>query len=301
MVLIDDTDRENEADLICSAQHATGSIINFFVTQARGLVCVSMEAERQAQLRLPQMVQQNEDHWGTRFTVSVDHQSCLTGISAWERAKTITALADLQSVHTDFRRPGHVFPLEAHPGGVIYRLGHTESSIDLLKLAGLYPAAVLCEILQEDGHMLRGAAVSAFCTQHNLDCVTVQEILEHRLETEDLLIEVRRGAIAHGVEIVYRDCSGNLDHTLYLHLDHTLYLRNNWQKELAQDQLPLFLLQGQSHPPVEVLFREHPVIAKMGDTPQALCGSKDELWTKNLQRCFLQKIHEQRTISNQNE
>jgi len=155
VIVVDNEDRENEGDLVMAAEKADKDSINFMIKEARGLVCTPLEEERINKLNLPQMVNNNTDTHETAFTVSVDYKSTTTGISAYERAHTIQKLADEESEAEDFNRPGHVFPLTAKKGGVLRRAGHTEAAVDLAKLAGLKPAGVICEIINEDGSMAR--------------------------------------------------------------------------------------------------------------------------------------------------
>ena len=152
---VDDEDRENEGDLICAADHATPENINFMISKGKGLVCVPMRPERLDELGLSQMVETNDDPLQTAFTISVDHISTSTGISAFERSETIKKLADAKCSLDDFKKPGHIFPLRARPKGVLERPGHTEAAIDLVKLAELSEAAVICEIINEKGQMAR--------------------------------------------------------------------------------------------------------------------------------------------------
>ncbi len=180
IVMSDHENRENEGDLMMAAQFATPEKVNFLITHGRGLVCVSMQPSRTEALDLPPMVLVNKDSFGTAFTVSVDSSDVGTGISAFERSRTITRLADPSAVAKDFRRPGHIFPLEAKKGGVLERPGHTESIIDLLLLADLQPVGVICEILNEDGTMTRGPALEDFCTRHSLVFLTVEDLIRVR-------------------------------------------------------------------------------------------------------------------------
>ena len=187
IVVVDDEDRENEGDLVMAASAVTPEAINFMVRHGCGLVCAPLTAERLEQLDLPQMVSRNTDTHQTAFTVSVDASSVTTGISAHERAETIRVLVDPQTGPSDLRRPGHIFPLQAREGGVLRRAGHTEASVDLAKLAGLTPAGVLCEILNEDGTMARVPQLREFCRQHNLKLITIADLIQHRLKKEKLI------------------------------------------------------------------------------------------------------------------
>lgn len=190
VIVVDDEDRENEGDLIALADGASPEVINFMITEARGLVCAPITQERAESLDLPPMVTHNTDYHGTAFTVSVDHVSTTTGISAHERSLTIKALIDPDAKAGDFRRPGHIFPLIAKEGGVLRRAGHTEAAIDLAKLSGSKPAAVICEIIKEDGSMARLPDLVEFKAKHGLKLITIQELIRYRNEKEKLVERV---------------------------------------------------------------------------------------------------------------
>lgn len=190
VVVVDDEDRENEGDIIIAAEHVTPEAINFMATYAKGLICTPMEGERLDALNIPQMVANNTDHHETAFTVSVDAYDTETGISAYERCQTVKRLIDPQAKPSDFRRPGHVFPLRAVPGGVLRRAGHTEATTDLARLAGLYPAGLCCEIMEDDGHMMRTPQLMEFADRHNLRILTVQSLIEYRKRTETFIKRV---------------------------------------------------------------------------------------------------------------
>lgn len=190
VVVVDDEDRENEGDIIIAAEHVTPEVINFMATYAKGLICTPMEGERLDALNIPQMVANNTDHHETAFTVSVDAYNTETGISAYERCQTVKRLIDPQAKPSDFRRPGHVFPLRAVPGGVLRRAGHTEATTDLARLAGLYPAGLCCEIMEDDGHMMRTPQLMEFAARHNLRILTVQALIEYRKRTETFIKRV---------------------------------------------------------------------------------------------------------------
>ncbi|WP_285889166.1 3,4-dihydroxy-2-butanone-4-phosphate synthase [Paenibacillus glycanilyticus] len=187
IIVVDDEDRENEGDLIALAELASPEVINFMITEARGLVCVPITQERAEQLDLPPMVQHNTDYHGTAFTVSVDHVSTTTGISAFERSQTVKSLIDPATKATDFRKPGHIFPLVAKDGGVIRRAGHTEAGIDLARMCGSEPAAVICEIIKEDGTMARLPDLIAFKEKHDLKLITIQGMIAYRNAKEKLV------------------------------------------------------------------------------------------------------------------
>ncbi len=190
IIVVDDEDRENEGDLIALADKTTPEIINFMISEARGLVCVPITQERAEQLDLPPMVNHNTDYHGTAFTVSVDHISTTTGISAFERSQTVRALINPQTKPVDFRRPGHIFPLIAKKGGVLRRAGHTEAAIDLARMCGSYPAAVICEIINEDGTMSRLPDLLEFRKKHGLKLITIRDLIHYRNEKEKLVERV---------------------------------------------------------------------------------------------------------------
>ncbi|GAA6742492.1 bifunctional 3,4-dihydroxy-2-butanone-4-phosphate synthase/GTP cyclohydrolase II [Thermus antranikianii] len=189
VILVDDEDRENEGDLIMAAEHVTPEWVNFMLKECRGLLCVALTEERARALDLPLMVERNQDPQGTRFTVSVDARGTTTGISAFERAATIRLLADPEATAQDFRRPGHIFPLVARPGGVLRRAGHTEATVDLLRLAGLRPVGSLIEILKEDGTMARLPDLLEFAGRHGLKVGTIADLIRYRLEKGDLYVK----------------------------------------------------------------------------------------------------------------
>ena len=193
VVVVDDEDRENEGDLVMAASRVTPEAVNFMICQARGLVCVPLTPARVAELDLPLMVARNTDSHETAFTVSVDAYNVSTGISAAERTKTIRALIDPQTKPADLRRPGHIFPLQAKEGGVLRRAGHTEAAVDLAQMAGLAPAGVICEIMNDDGTMARVPQLAEFCGRHNLKMITVADLIHYRMKKEKL---VRRSAMA---------------------------------------------------------------------------------------------------------
>jgi 3,4-dihydroxy 2-butanone 4-phosphate synthase / GTP cyclohydrolase II len=190
VIVADDEGRENEGDLIGAAEKVSPAMINFMATHGRGLICVPLLPERCQALGLPQMAEHNTEAHETAFTISVDAAGrfgVTTGISAADRAETIRVLTDPSTVPTDLRRPGHIFPLRARPGGVLQRVGQTEGSIDLARLAGLYPAGVLCEILSPDGTMARRPELERFAEQHRLTFITIAQIVAYRLAHERLV------------------------------------------------------------------------------------------------------------------
>lgn len=187
VVVVDDDDRENEGDVICAAEHATLANVNFMAVHARGLICMPMEPALTKRLGLAQMVAQNTDLHQTAFTVSIDHVSTTTGISAFERSATALKVVEEGAKPEDFRRPGHMFPLEARPGGVLKRAGHTEVTVDLMKLAGLKPCGLCCEIMKEDGMMARLDDILAFRAKHGLKLCSVADVIAYRIRRESLV------------------------------------------------------------------------------------------------------------------
>jgi len=188
VIIVDDEDRENEGDLAMAAEKITPDAINFMAMHGRGLICVPMLGERLEQLRLPMMTQDNTARLGTAFTVSVDVlKGATTGISAFDRAATIKALVDPATLPEDLGKPGHIFPLRYMEGGVLKRIGQTEGSVDLVKLAGLYPAAVICEVMADDGTMARMGSLEKFSERHGVKIVTVADIITYRREHEKLV------------------------------------------------------------------------------------------------------------------
>jgi 3,4-dihydroxy 2-butanone 4-phosphate synthase/GTP cyclohydrolase II len=190
IVVVDDQDRENEGDLIMAAEKATPEAVNFMATYGRGLICVPLTAERIKELNLPPMVADNTDKHETAFTVSVDAKGTTTGISAFERAMTIEKLIVPDAKPEDLTRPGHIFPLRAKEGGVLRRTGHTEAAVDLAKLAGLYPAGVLCEIMNDDGTMARIPQLLDFVREHNMKIITIASLIQYRMKKEKLVWRV---------------------------------------------------------------------------------------------------------------
>lgn len=187
IIVADDEDRENEGDVIIPAQFATPQVINFLISQCKGVVCLALTRERAEQLGLSEMVSHSTDPKGTAFTQSIDADrkfGVTTGVSAFDRAKTIEVAIANDAVGADLSRPGHIFPLIARSGGVLERVGHTEASVDLARLAGLTPAAVICEIVNEDGTMARRDNLVEFSKKHDLKFVTVAQLIEYRLQKE---------------------------------------------------------------------------------------------------------------------
>ena len=196
IIVADDEDRENEGDLICSGQMVTPDIINFMAQEARGLICLAISHEIAEKLDLPQMVEQNTERMKTAFTLSIDASEkygVTTGISAYDRAKTIKVALAPDAQPSDLRRPGHLFPCVARRGGVLERIGHTEAVVDLAKLSGHTPAGAMCEIMTADGHMARRDELRKFADKHNIKFITVADLIAYRLETEKL---IERSAVA---------------------------------------------------------------------------------------------------------
>jgi 3,4-dihydroxy 2-butanone 4-phosphate synthase / GTP cyclohydrolase II len=185
VIIMDDEDRENEGDLIMAAEHATPEAVAFMIRHTSGIICVPMPEEQLARLDLPQMVPVNSESHRTAFTVSVDLRAgTTTGVSSADRAATIRALADGDAKPGDFARPGHIFPLRSRRGGVLVRAGHTEAAVDLCQLAGLKPAGVLCEVMNDDGSMARRPQLQEFARRHALKIGTIADLIRHRLRTE---------------------------------------------------------------------------------------------------------------------
>jgi 3,4-dihydroxy 2-butanone 4-phosphate synthase / GTP cyclohydrolase II len=238
IIVADDEDRENEGDLVCAAELATPETINFMTLHGRGLICLALTGERCDQLGLPQMAERNTEELSTAFTVSVDAErrfGVTTGISASDRCTTIHVAINPATVPSDLRRPGHVFPLRARPGGVLQRVGQTEASVDLARLAGLVPAGVICEILNRDGSMARRPELEVIAREHHLTFVTVAQLVAYRLRTEQLVHRVADARIptefgefriigyqndvdrAEHVALVYGDVAGQRDVLVRMH------------------------------------------------------------------------------------
>jgi 3,4-dihydroxy 2-butanone 4-phosphate synthase / GTP cyclohydrolase II len=196
VILVDDEDRENEGDLVVASSHISAEHINFMAKFGRGLICLTLTEDKCRKLKLPLMVQKNEAKLGTNFTVSIDAaKNISSGISASDRAKTIKAAIKKNANDKDIVRPGHIFPLIAHPGGVLYRAGHTEAGCDLASLAGLEPSSVICEILNEDGNMARLPDLENFAKQHKIKIGTIADIIEFRSKKEKLIKKIDQKTI----------------------------------------------------------------------------------------------------------
>ncbi|MGN0037903.1 MAG: bifunctional 3,4-dihydroxy-2-butanone-4-phosphate synthase/GTP cyclohydrolase II [Coriobacteriales bacterium] len=200
IMCVDDPDRENEGDFICAAQFATTENVNLMAVWARGLICTPMSAEVANRLALPPMVSENTDNHETAFTVSIDHVNTTTGISAEERGYTARMCVDPSSTPTDFRRPGHMFPLIAKPGGVLERNGHTEATVDLCRLAGLAECGLCCEIMKDDGTMMRTAELKELAAELGLKLISIKQLQSYRKRTEILVEQVADCALptVHG-------------------------------------------------------------------------------------------------------
>jgi len=219
VIMVDDEDRENEGDLVYAATFSTPEKVNFLASEAKGLICVALEKEAAKKLELNPMVPQNTSSYETAFTVSVDAKGAATGISAGERDMTIKLLADMHTKADDLVRPGHIFPLIAKDGGVLNRIGHTEGSVDLCKMAGVAPVGVICEIMKADGTMARRDDLDIFAKKHNLKIVQIADLIEYRMQRESLIKETARESIEffdHPVE--------KIDFTDHLSRNHTVIL-----------------------------------------------------------------------------
>ena len=225
IVVVDDEDRENEGDLTLAAEKATPETINFMAKYGRGLVCLAMTPERLDFLRLKPMTAENTSQFGTAFTESIDAagRGVTTGISAYDRAQTILAAIDPATRHSDLARPGHVFPLRARRGGVLVRAGQTEAAVDLARMAGMVPAGVICEIMNEDGTMARVPDLAEFCRQHGLKMLTVAELIRYRMRHERYIERVGEALLPSRVGefrmIAYRSAIDDESHVALLRGD----------------------------------------------------------------------------------
>lgn len=190
VLVVDDPDRENEGDLICAAQFATLENVNFMASYAKGLICMPMSREYTKKLDLHQMVDNNTDNHSTAFTVSIDYVGTTTGISAYERSITAIRCVDDNATPEDFRRPGHIFPLESRVGGVLERMGHTEATVDLMRIAGLKECGLCCEIMRDDGMMMRTPELYEFACAHGIKMITIADLISYRRHTEVLVEKV---------------------------------------------------------------------------------------------------------------
>ena len=228
VIVVDDEDRENEGDLICAAEKITPEMVNFMLKEARGVLCVPITISRAQELDLPHQVEDNTSMLGTPFTVTVDKlEGCTTGVSAHDRAATIRALADPASTPKTFGRPGHINPLYAQEHGVLRRSGHTEAAVDLCRLAGLYPAGALMEIMNDDGTMARMPELQVFAHKHGLKIITIKDLIAYRLQQESL-IEVGEEVdmpteYGHFRLIPFRQKSNGLE--------HMALIKGTWQED----------------------------------------------------------------------
>lgn len=190
IIVIDDEDRENEGDLIIAGEKVTGEAVNFMASHAKGLICTPISVEIAERLNFHPMVEKNTDNHETAFTVSIDHISTTTGISAFERAETIKNILKDESRAEDFRRPGHIFPLISKKGGVLERTGHTEAATDLCRMAGFKEVGVICEIMKDDGEMARVPELKEFAKKHNLKMISIEDLIKYRRKTEKLVRRV---------------------------------------------------------------------------------------------------------------
>ncbi|MGB9715997.1 MAG: bifunctional 3,4-dihydroxy-2-butanone-4-phosphate synthase/GTP cyclohydrolase II [Thermodesulfovibrionales bacterium] len=237
VILVDDEDRENEGDLCMAAEKVTPEAINFMAKYGRGLICLSLTPERVEELKLPMMTEDNTSPFGTAFTVSIEaKRGVTTGISASDRATTIRTAIDPKTKPEDLVRPGHVFPLRARPGGVLQRAGQTEGSVDLARLSGLYPAGVICEIMNDDGTMARVPELMEFANKHNLKIVTIKDLIKYRMRTESFvkrLVSVKMPT----------EYGGDFNAIAYTNdIDNTIYIA---------------LVKGEIRPDDEILVRVH--------------------------------------------
>ena len=236
VILVDEEDRENEGDIVVAAEFVTPEVINFMVKHARGLVCLTLTEARCRQLNLPPMVQDNRTPHGTAFTVSIEAaEGVTTGISAFDRARTVQAAVARDAKPSDLVQPGHIFPLTAQNGGVLVRAGHTEAGSDLARLAGLEPASVICEVLKDDGTMARLPDLIEFAKEHGLKIGTIRDLIHYRNANEKLVerVATRQVSGTHG------------DFTLHAYLDKT------------SDEVHFALTKGEITPEKEVLVRVH--------------------------------------------
>lgn len=229
VIVVDDEDRENEGDFICAAEKVTPEIINFMSKEGRGLICSPITAQRASELSLNHMVAENTDLHGTAFTVSIDYKKkgCSTGISAYDRSTGIRALVDEETRPNDFARPGHIFPLIAQEGGVLRRTGHTEAAVDLAQLAGLRPAGVLIEILNDDGSMARVPQLMDLAKKHDLKIITIKDLVSYRMANERL--------VKQELQVNVNTAFGNFDMIAFKeknsNLTHLVIKKGSWEPD----------------------------------------------------------------------
>jgi len=264
VIVTDDEDRENEGDLVAAASRITPETVNFMATHGRGLICVPITTERALQLGLGSMVPRNEESFGTNFTVSVDASAGIsTGISAPDRARTISVLADPAASAADLVQPGHIFPLQAKPGGVLRRAGHTEAAVDLARLAGLDESGVICEILNENGTMARLPELESFAVRHGLKMCTIEALIEYRQTRERLVELVDRRPV---------------------HTPHGPFDLRTYRSTLG-DRFHFALIRGRLDPTRPTLVRVH-----RQDLLEDLFGSLDESHPRSLLHLALEQI-----------
>ncbi len=244
IIVVDDESRENEGDLIVAAEKASPDVINFMIKECRGLVCMPATAERLDELEISQMVKRNTDSKETAFTVSIDAKEVETGISAFERAETIAKFLDPSTRPKDFTRPGHIFPLRAKEGGVLVRAGHTEASVDLARLAGLYPAGVICEIVKDNGKMARMPDLIEFGKKHKLKLISVADLIKYRIENKiDYIGEKKEPIVKKGGESDFPTRFGNFKIISF--------------RSLADGKEHLAIIKGELAGKKDVLVRVH--------------------------------------------
>lgn len=230
IIVMDDEDRENEGDLIASSELCTPETVNFMSSQGKGLICVAVERPRAHELQLDEMVKSNSALHSTKFTVSVDYvHGTSTGISAMDRAATIRALANTETKPNDLARPGHIFPLIAVDGGVLRRPGHTEATVDLMKLAGLKPSGVLCEIINEDGTMARLDDIKVFAQKHDLKIITIKDLIAYRLERDSLVEKTSSVEI----DSIYGHFKLNVYRNIVDNKEHIALVKGEWNSDEA--------------------------------------------------------------------
>lgn len=230
IIVMDDEDRENEGDLIASSELCTPETVNFMSSQGKGLICVAIERDRAQDLELEEMVKSNSALHSTKFTVSVDYvHGTSTGISAMDRAATIRALASKDTKPDDLARPGHIFPLIAADGGVLRRPGHTEATVDLMKLAGLKPSGVLCEIINEDGTMARLDDIKLFAEKHDLKIITIKDLIAFRLERDSLIQKTS----SVDIDSIYGNFKLNVYKNIIDGKEHIALVKGDWNPEEA--------------------------------------------------------------------
>lgn len=228
VIVVDDEDRENEGDLVAASELCTPDIINFMATHARGLICVAITEDRARELELDVMVRESTGLHGTRFTVSVDYiHGTTTGISAFDRAKTVRALVNPATKPSDLARPGHIFPLIAVREGVLRRAGHTEAAVDLMRLAGLYPSGVLCEIINPDGTMARRPDLEKFAEQFNLKIITVKDLIAYRFKRDKLV----KCVASANLPTKYGDFVVKVYRNIVDNKEHVALIKGTWKEE----------------------------------------------------------------------